>query len=575
MCGIIGCSLHDNSKYNILSQLAKLEYRGYDSCGVTDLINNQFFTFKSTNRISDLKNKKTTLSNLSIAHTRWATHGNVSTKNAHPILSNNGNYSIVHNGIIENYDKLKEVYLSAFRFITETDTEVIVNLFEYFCKTNDEIDSLYILSKLLKGSYAFIILDKKSDNMYFMKNKSPLIIGKGQDIIIASDILAFDKNVSSYYRLNDFEYGYIKNNKVFLYHNNKQIKPSFISFIYSNYNNQLNGYNHYMEKEIYETKDLLKKQIDFKFDSDIINLINSSKRIILIASGTSYHAGLLGSYFFNHLSNIESSAYIACEFEYFDYYNSDDLFIVISQSGETADLIKIVNILKNHNHNILSITNSIINTISTLSSKNINIDAGIEIAVASTKTYTLSSFILYKLACIKNNLYDKRSVINCIAELDNIYNSTDIYKDLAKSIYKNKNLFFLGSGYDNLICKEASLKLKEISYIHSESMSCGELKHGSISLITKDFPVIYFISDNGYKNTLNSIEELKSRHAKVYIISTNNVEIESDIKVSSTNDLLSFIPFSIVLQFISYYTALLLNNDIDKPRNLAKSVTVL
>ena len=575
MCGIIGCSLSKSSNYNILKQLEKLEYRGYDSCGVTDLINNQFFTFKSTNRISELMKERTTKSTLSIAHTRWATHGNVSVNNAHPIESNNLKYMIVHNGIIENYLELKEKYLTNYNFKTETDTEIIVNLFEYFSNTLNIKNTIKKLLSVLKGSFACLIVNKETNSIYFFKNKSPLLLGVGNDIILASDICALGKTVDKFYRINDFEYGIIQNEKYEIFYNDERIEPDFT--LYNSQNNiiELNGFNHYMQKEIYEIKDLLLKELSKTFNKNIYYYINNSKIIILIASGTSYHSALLGSYFFNHLSNTESHAFVSCEFEYFDYYNQDDLFIVISQSGETADLIKVIDILNKNNHHILSITNSKYNTISTLSTINIDIEAGIEVAVASTKTYTLSSFILYKLACIKNNCFNYNEVLKTILELDTIYSNTNEYKNIASALFKAKNMFFLGTGYSKIIADEASLKFKEITYIHSESKSSGELKHGTISLINNGFPVLYFINEKNDYITKTSIEEVKSRGANVFIISCDDSVSQTNILINNTTSILAFIPFSVILQLISYYTALYLNNDIDKPRNLAKSVTVL
>ena len=570
MCGIVGMITDHNIKDYLINGLEKLEYRGYDSCGITLLYNKKLSTKKSLKRIKPLKRKLRIDSNIGIAHTRWATHGKVNKTNAHPIFSFNKNFVIVHNGIIENYIDLKNKYLKDYSFKTETDTEVIINLIDYLSKKYNILDSIKILLTLLKGTFACLVINKNENKIYFFKHKSPLIIGKGDGIFFTSDMINLPNCISKYYRLNDGDYGYADLNNVYLYNS---IDSNFIFQNIPVEKNDLllNSYNHYMEKEIYETPCILKQihNIDL---SVISNTIKKFNRVCFIASGTSFHAAEIGSYFLHKIAHVDSMCYVSSEFSIDDVRDKKTLFFVISQSGETADLISVINTLKKNNFTVFSLTNSLYSTIATLSDININMNAGPEIAVASTKSYTMSIAILYKLA---NQLIDKEVDFAIIEnDIKNILSrKNEIYR-ISKQISKKKDLFFLGKRLDFLLCKEASLKLKEISYIHCEAFQAGELKHGSIALINNKTILIYILTEKDTEKLIrHSINEVKSRGATVITICTESLSTIEDTFIIHDSET-AFIQIALLSQLIAYYTASILKKDIDKPRNLAKSVTV-
>lgn len=587
MCGIIGYLDDELGVPYVLDGLEKLEYRGYDSCGLAINQKHHFEIYKSIKRIKDLRSKISSNGYNIIAHTRWATHGKVSIDNAHPIKSYDGKYLIVHNGIIENYQFLKEKYLSDIVFNTETDTEVIVNLLSKFSLKKDSlIDAIKDIVKILDGSFACLIIDNDvPERIYFMKKNSPLLIGQSNSgFFIASDILAFNNRIKRYCRLNDFDVGYLTKKDLYLFNNQKMVIPVFNDFFPLENIKLSNNFNHYMEKEIYEEPLIIKRYLDFYFkngeicfDKKINDLLNNHfKNIYIIGSGTSYHAGLLGSYFFKNISKINSYAFVSSEFYIEEnHFNNDDLFIVISQSGETADLINVMKQISSYQ--IIAITNVVTSTIGTMANGVIDMMADREIAVASTKAYLASVTILYLLAnyFVYNLPYS--SIIKQIDFLDNSFKYLPKVLDICKEISFKNDLFFLGKNNDYFLAMEASLKLKEISYIHSESFQAGELKHGSIALITPGTPVIAIISNSKYHMLIRSaISEVKSRGAKVYVISTKNVSIPTDdIILDNACDELSYMVISPIFQLIAYYAALNRGNDIDKPRNLAKSVTVL
>lgn len=584
MCGIIGYLDDELGVSSVLDGLEKLEYRGYDSCGIA-IGNDKFHIYKSLERINHLRSEIVEDGNIIIAHTRWATHGKVSIPNAHPISSFSDRFLIVHNGIIDNYQSLKDDYLANVCHQTETDTEVIINLIDLFSNQFDSIiKSINYVCSLLIGSFACLIIDKRDfGRIYFMKRNSPLLIGRGDGFYIASDVLAFDEKVKSFYRIKNDEIGYITKDNLFLYYHLDTIKPNFISFSYSNYQLSIGNYHHYMEKEIYEEPLILNdylhyyfKNNDLCFDKELLSLFNNKPNIYLIGSGTSYHACLLGSYFFKTICRIPSFSYISSEF-YLDeeVIPDNSLFIVISQSGETADLLKVVKEI--NKYPVISITNVVSSSIACMSDFIIDMKAGPEIAVASTKAYLSSSTLLYLLANKIAHLYPFEEYQKAVNYLPNILLNTSNIKNIAKKIAPKENLFFLGKGTDYFLACEASLKLKEISYIHSESFQAGELKHGTIALIAKNTPVIAIISNSKYHHLVRSaIQEVKARGALVYVISVSSLsKKDDDIILEDLDCYLNFLSISICFQLLAYYVALERGNDIDKPRNLAKSVTVL
>ncbi len=588
MCGIIGYLDDDLGVSYVIDGLKKLEYRGYDSCGIAVGDSDNLTVYKSTKRIENLSNQVLTDGNLIIAHTRWATHGKVTVSNAHPIASFDKNYLIVHNGIIENYQSLKEKYLSGINHHSETDTEVIVNLIELFAKENSNImEVIRLVSSLLIGSFACLIIDKRDlSKIYFMKRNSPLLIGRGKEkgFFIASDVLAFNEKVIAYYRLENNDIGYVTKDSLFVYQNLSLISPKFIPYNYNKDNYSLGIYHHYMEKEIREEPFILKSYLGYYLNQDgllfkqeIKDLFKDFKhQIYIIGSGTSYHASLYGSHFFKTISKIKSYAILSSEFDLDEeLFSNGDLFIVISQSGETADLIKAIEQLKNHI--VIAITNVTTSTIAAMSDYVIDMKAGLEIAVASTKAYLSSVTILYLLANMARHINPYNRYLKAVDYLPKVFEEIPSIINIAKKIAPKEHLFFLGKNTDYLLAKEASLKLKEISYIHSESFEAGELKHGSIALICDNTPVIALITNEKYHLLIrNAIEEVKARGATIYIISTRNLSKDSDdIILENTEGDLNYLSASIIFQLLAYYTALERGNDIDKPRNLAKSVTVL
>ena len=598
MCGIVGSvSAKTNIIPILLNGLKTLEYRGYDSAGISYLKDGNLTINKVKGRVQDLENniEKNSFSNIGIAHTRWATHGKVSETNAHP--HNVGHITIVHNGIIENFSKLKhKLEEKGYQFKTQADTEIAAGLLDYYYKKYENIDkAIQKFMKKVDGSYAIcMLIDNDPNTIYVIKKDSPLIIGQSQDVnYIASDVPAILKYTKNYYILEDYEYGKVTNNNIEIY--NKEgnlLKKELKEYHGSDLTSDKGLYEHYMLKEIMEQNTTIRKTINPYINNikDLLKMPDLTKyeRIDIIACGTAMHAGLIAKYLFEQYTNTKCEVFLASEYRYQNnFLNNKVLSIFISQSGETADTLAALKKVKEENCDSLGIVNVKESSIARAIDKVLYTEAGTEIAVASTKAYTaqvalLSVLVLahaYRTKSIKeekilNILEEFRSITSI---LNPILEDTKTYENIAKEIYEKNDVFYIGRGLDYALAMEGSLKLKEISYIHSEAYAAGELKHGTISLITKDTPV-FSSATNKHINTktISNLKEVISRGAKCYLITDEDIK-DDNIKVIKIKKvsmflkpLLTIIPY----QLIAYYTAKLKGCDIDKPRNLAKSVTV-
>ena len=594
MCGIIGY-LGNKVKVSesIIKGLKVLEYRGYDSSGVSYLLDNELVINKSVGKIKELENKYefNCLSKLAIGHTRWATHGGVNELNTHPHVSNSKRITLVHNGVINNYLEIKEELVElGYSFYSDTDTEVLANLIDNLLKKDNMLIVLNKIKEILKGSYALVIIDnKEKDKLYFIKNLTPLLVGKGEDFnILISDANAGTLYTNEFISLEDHQYGYITQKDIYVYEDNIPIKPkSFINKVKQEDIN-LGGFPHYMVKEIYEQPSILGKICNTYIDQDnkLINIDNKvlqhfkdSQKIYIVACGTSYHAGLIGKYLIEKELHKSVDVIIASEFDYENMYIEDNsYFIFISQSGETYDVKVVLNQIKNKYHNLL-LTNVSSSSLSRECEAYIDILAGPEIAVASTKAYSAQVAILVLLVyALKDKLeqYKKEIIEVCASIQETLIRSHHILAIVKDNLINQEHCFYIGKGIGYLIAQEASLKLKEISYIHSEAFAAGELKHGTIALIDKDVPVIGIISDKKTSQNIRSnLEEVNSRKAKIITISLSSLSHnDDDFVISEVSDNLKALAFIPVFQLMAYYAALLRYKDIDKPRNLAKSVTV-
>lgn len=592
MCGIVGTVGEKALRSYLIEGLRSLEYRGYDSAGTSFLSEGKLTTYRLPGRVADLDAlvPPTMAAQAGIGHTRWATHGEPNLTNAHPHTSNRGLFTLVHNGVIDNYRFLrKKLETKGFQFHSDTDTEVIVNLIEYyFLKGLDPLTSIQKAIQELEGSYALAILFKEEDQrIYFAKLHSPLVIGRGTSTYyLASDYLPMLRYAKDFYIVTDFQYGYLEQNNVVVKHlDPNEIRPiTFHEIDLTIEDVGLNGYPHYMLKEIEESPEVLKRLSDnyfdgnrFLFDDILLEKIRHADQLIFLAAGTSYHAALVGRRYFEKIGKT-CRVYIASEFAYYPEVKGENpLFIVISQSGETADLIRCVELIKQRGNTLLTMTNTKGSSLDRASDFTLLLYAGIEIAVASTKAYIaqVGLLALLRAAIIENNdiLTD---FVQVISGMKNLIDSREEIELIAKEVMTASSAFFLGRGLDYDVALEASLKLKEITYIHSEALPGGELKHGPIALIAKGVPVIAFISDPITAAALRSnLEEVKARGANVFAIANLALAKEEDVIVTAnTKTYLSPLLKVIVGQYLSYYAALHLKRDIDKPRNLAKSVTV-
>jgi len=590
MCGITGyIGKNNNAIKVVIDGLEALEYRGYDSAGIAYIKNNKLNIIKEKGKIVNLKENIdfNILSNLAIGHTRWATHGKPSKTNSHPHMC--GKFIIVHNGIIENYLELKEELLKKdYKFKSETDTEIACAYIDYIYNIEKDIlKTLNKVTKIFRGSYALgIICLDDLDNLYALKHTSPLIIARGNnENYIASDVPAILKYTNKYMLLDDNEIAKINENDVIVYNNKlKKVEKDILEFEGTFESSMKCGYDHFMLKEIHENPTTFKNTIDTYHDNlEFKNIPDLSKynNIHVVACGSAYHAGLVGKYLIEKYANIPVNVEISSEYRYKkNFYDKKTLVIFVSQSGETADTLACLKKVKEDGIDTLSIVNVVGSSIARESKHVIYTKAGCEIAVATTKAYLAQVTVFALLTIYLTNKLDKKllkeinSIPNLLEEIINVD-----YKSIAKEIHKNNNIFFIGRGIDYALCMEGSLKLKEISYINSSAYQAGELKHGTISLVEKDTPVIAISTDNTLREkTISNIKEVKARDAKVIFV-TNDSNINNDfydyiINIPKVSELLQPILTVVPLQLLAYEVAKLNNCDIDKPRNLAKSVTV-
>ena len=591
MCGIVGAVGLNNPVEYVQKGLKMLDYRGYDSAGIA-YFENRIKVIKDVGSVEHLMSivPENIITNIMIGHTRWATHGVPSVKNTHPHLSFKKHICLVHNGVIENYKELKSFLLDkGYQFYGETDSEVVANLLEFFYLEKKDVNSaIKKVMEAISGSYAIAFFtDEKHSPLYIFKKASPLVIGIGDGFnLVASDASPLVEYTTKFVELDDFEYGIITEDGVQLFDKNGfPVKKDVISKDVELISHDLKGYPHYMLKEIEEIVPIVNRLISnyyqdnqFQFDPNLIKDLNESDHIIFIACGTSYHASLVGGRYFENYGK-SASRFIASEWAFHPTFPGQKPFVVlISQSGETADLIHCLDIIKQQNLNNLIITNTGGSTLDRNCRYSLLLHAGIEVSVASTKAYVAQTTLLAMLAASLQNdtsvIEDLKKCTEVVKDIQGNYKP--IVQKVANELKDKTNIFYLGRSYDYFLSLEASLKLKEISYIHSEAVPGGELKHGPIALIEEGLPVIVFITDPVTASSMRgNIEEVKSRGAKVYVISTKNLsQPEDTIVVKDYPPYLSSVAISTVAFYLAYYVSLAKGLNVDKPRNLAKSVTV-
>ena len=587
MCGIASYAGDKNVIKTIMTGLKSLEYRGYDSSGIAYMKNGKINIIKKEGPIKNLDKilDYDDEANIGISHTRWATHGGATDINAHP--HRQGRITLVHNGIIENYNELREGLIEkGYVFNTETDTEVAAGIIDDLY--NEEGDMLKALNKatyVLKGSYAFnIINDDYPDTIFGIRKDSPLIVGTSNEgNILASDIPAIIHVTNKYIILNNYDIVVLTKDNIKYYDRDlNEIHKDIKIFNGDSEEISKNGYDHYMLKEINEEGEVVKRILSlYTKDNKVGDIFNIKKykSIDIVACGSAAFAGYIGKYYIEKYANIRTNVHYASEYRYQkNFFDKDTLVILISQSGETADTLAAMKLANEHDIDTLSIVNRRDSSIARESKYVIYTPAGIEIAVATTKAYLAQVIILILLA-IKNSSMEEEGIRelkllpNIITKYINDFN----YKEIAKLVSDKKNIFYLGRGIDYYLALEGSLKLKEISYIHSEAFPAGELKHGSISLIDEDFGVIAIVLDKSISDkTISNLREVSSRGAEVIAITNIDKDDFSTHKILLDNhsEFLTPLTAIIPMQLLAYNTALIKGYDIDKPRNLAKSVTV-
>ncbi len=606
MCGIVGYVGREECADILVDALRRLEYRGYDSAGIAVFEDDNIKTIKAKGKISDgLLVKLNAAGKLhataGIGHTRWATHGEPSDVNSHPL--GNSRISIVHNGIIENYRKIKDFLISeGYTFESETDTETVAKLLDYYYK-GDPVDAIIKTVAEIEGSYALGIIFRDFKNtVYAIRKESPLIVGKGKnESYIASDVTAILDHTRDYYLLEPEEIAVLSEEGIsFVDIHKNPIEKELMTADWDIDAAEKGGYKHFMLKEIHEQPEAVKKTIAPRIYEGMPTLeecgmteeqLRKYKNIFVVACGTAMHAGLVGKYVIEKIGRIPVTVDVASEFRYRNpIVSADDLVILVSQSGETADTLEALRLSKRLGADTLAIVNAKGSSIAREADMVLYTHAGPEISVASTKAYMVQLAVFYLIAfelSYARGAISKEKCRKYIKLLENVPNEIKAMLEnpeksqyVASKLIASENLLYIGRGLDYALSMEGSLKLKEISYIHSESYAAGELKHGTISLVTDGMPVIAVATqDEIYDKTVSNVKEVKARGAYTIMITKENHIPASDVSdftitVPDTDGLLMPMIAIIPLQLIAYYTADLKGNDVDKPRNLAKSVTV-
>ena len=611
MCGIVGYIGTKKASPILINGLLRLEYRGYDSAGISTIEKDGLSIMKDKGRVKNLNNLPgidDLEGTIGIAHTRWATHGKPYKENSHPHMDNSKTFSVVHNGIIENYNELRKFLINnGYTFYSQTDTEIIPNLIHYYYSKDDNNDSFRFLRAVknacsdLKGSFALEIICKNDpNNMIVVRKDSPLVIGKGNgENYISSDIPAILSFTREFYLLEDLEFVVLSRDDAKFYDKNLNPIDKKIQTIEWNASSaEKDGFEDYMLKEIYEQPTAIRETIgaklgegskcefdELKFTKEYLKSLN---KIYLVACGTAMHAGLAAKNMLERICKIPTEVDIASEFRYRDpIVDEKTLCIFISQSGETADTIAALKLSKEKGAKTLAISNVIGSSITREADYSIYTHAGPEIAVASTKAYTSQVVLLAILAIYfaetleltdKNILELKNNILELPSKIEETLKCAEQIKEFGHRIYQEKDVFFLGRGIDETVAKESALKLKEISYIHADSYPAGELKHGPIALIENDITVISIMTDkNLVEKTVSNIQEVITRGAKTLVVTNQNIDdkmFDTVIHIPETNTFISPILSVIPLQLLAYYISKEKGLDVDKPRNLAKSVTV-
>ena len=598
MCGIVGYNGTVDAKEILLKGLEKLEYRGYDSAGIAVHNDEGVTVFKEKGRIADLRQAVDgdVEAHIGIGHTRWATHGVPNKSNAHPHQSGTGRFTLVHNGVIENYHLLQKAYLKDVTMQSDTDTEVIVQLVEYFSKEGfSTVDAFRKTLGLVHGSYALALLDNEDpETIYVAKNKSPLLVGVGAEFnVVASDAMAMLQVTDQFIELHDQEVVIVKQDSVVIttLEGQKVERAPFTAELDAS-DIEKGTYPHYMLKEMDEQPGVVRKIIqayeeneELVIEQSILDAITASDRIYIIAAGTSYHAGLVGKQYFEKIAGIPVEVHISSEFGYnMPLLSEKPLFVFISQSGETADSRQVLVKIKELGHPTLTITNVPGSTLSREADHTLLLHAGPEIAVASTKAYVAQVAVLAIAAYVTGKAAGKAIDFDLKQELaiaangiQSIVDSKDVMEEIAADYLKTtRNAFFIGRNLDFCLSMEGALKLKEISYIQAEGFAGGELKHGTIALIEEGTPVFALVTQEQVALGIRgNVKEVVARGANACIISMEGLEEDGDtLVIPRVHTLLTPLVAVVPLQLISYYAALHRDCDVDKPRNLAKSVTV-